>query len=133
MIPVAADHAADIVDRDLLPRFVANVLPAGNLFQNEQADFVAGIKKMTRLRVVRRANDIALEFVAQNLRVAPLSAARHGLPHKGKRLMTVEAAQLDDFAVQLEAVIGELRFAEAKAAGVFIHNCVPARRRTRTE
>jgi len=47
MIPVAANHAAYIVDGDLLPSFVADVLPAGDLFQNEKADFVAGVEKMT--------------------------------------------------------------------------------------
>ena len=34
--------------------------------------------------------------------------------------MTVEPAQLDDFAVQFEAVIGKLGFAETEAAGVFV-------------
>ena len=36
MIPVAADHAADVIDRNILPGFVADVLPARNLFQHEQ-------------------------------------------------------------------------------------------------
>ena len=34
--------------------------------------------------------------------------------------MTVEAAQLDDFAIEFEAVIGELRFAETDGARVFV-------------
>ena len=67
MVPVAADHSADIVDGNQLPWLVANVLPAGNLFQNEQADFVAGIEEVARLRVVRGADDVALELVAQNM------------------------------------------------------------------
>jgi hypothetical protein len=32
MIPVAANHAADIVDGNVLPGFIADVLPAGNFF-----------------------------------------------------------------------------------------------------
>ena len=35
--------------------------------------------------------------------------------------MAVKAAQLDDFAVQFETVIGELRFAKAHGALVAIH------------
>ena len=34
--------------------------------------------------------------------------------------MTVEPAQLDDLAVQLEAVIGKLGLAETETAGVFV-------------
>jgi len=43
MIPVAADHAADVINGDQLPGLVADVLPAGNLFEDEKADFVASI------------------------------------------------------------------------------------------
>ena len=50
MVPVATDHAPHIVDGDLLPGFVSDVLPARDLFQNQKAEFVAGIKEMTRLR-----------------------------------------------------------------------------------
>ena len=120
MIPVAANHAADVIDRDQLPGLIADVLPARNLFENQQAEFVAGIEEMARLRIVRSADDIALELVAQDLGVAALRTGRHGLSDPGKSLMAVEAAQLDDFAVQLESVIGELRFAEAETARVFV-------------
>ena len=46
MVPIAANHAADIVNGDLLPRFIADVLPAGDLFQDEKPHFVAGIEEM---------------------------------------------------------------------------------------
>jgi len=46
MIPVAADHASNIVDRELLPGFVADVLPSRNLFKHEQAELVAGVEEM---------------------------------------------------------------------------------------
>ncbi len=54
------------------------------------------------------------------LRVTALAAAGHGLADKRKGLMTVEAAQLDDFAVQFEALIGEGGFAETDSALVAI-------------
>jgi len=121
MIPVAADHAADVIDRDLLPGFVADMLPAGNLFQNKESPFVAGIQEMPGLRIVRGAHDVALEIVPQDACIAALRAARHRLTDERKGLMTVEAAELDDFAIQLEAVVGELRFAESNRAFVLIH------------
>ena len=116
MVPVAANHAAHVVDRYQLPRLVADVLPAGNFLQHQQSDFVAGIEKVARLRIVRGAHDIALELVAQNVRVAALGAAGHRLADKGKGLMTVQPAQLDHFAVEFEAVVGELRLAETDGA-----------------
>src|SRR5215469_16013068 len=45
-IPVAANHSPDIIDRDVLPVFVANVLPTGDLFQHKQADLVTGIQEV---------------------------------------------------------------------------------------
>ncbi len=122
MVPVAADHAPDVVDGNVLPSFVSDMLPARNLFQNQKADFVAGIKEMTRLWIMRGADNVALELVAQNLRVATLRTSWHGLPDPGKGLMTIEPAQLDDLAVQLEAVIGELGLTEGETAGVFVHD-----------
>src|ERR1700746_1788592 len=119
-IQVAADHAADIVDCQQFPGFVADVLPSGNFFKDEQADFVAGIEKMPRLRVMRRPYDIALEIVAEDVSVAALGPSGHGLADPGERLMAIESAQLDDFAIQLKTMIGELRFAETDDAGILI-------------
>jgi len=52
MVPVAADHSADVVDRDLFPRFVADMLPAGNFFENEQPISSQASKEVAGLRVV---------------------------------------------------------------------------------
>ena len=57
MIPVAANHAGDVVDRDQLPGFVADVLPARNLFEDEKAHFVAGIEEMTGSAIPEGAPD----------------------------------------------------------------------------
>src|SRR3989442_1479436 len=126
MIPFAADHAANVADGDVLPGIIADVLPAGDFFEDEQTHFVAGIEEMAGLRIVRSAHDVATEFVAEDARIAALRAARHGLADEWKRLMAVKAAQLDDFAVQLEAVIGEVRFTEADSAFVLIHHLCSA-------
>src|SRR5216683_5876522 len=118
MVPIATNHATDIVDSDVLPGNVADVLPAGDLFENEQAQFVAGVEEVPRLRIVRRTDDVALEAVAQNLRVAALHAGGHRLSNKRECLMAVESAQLDDLAVEREPSRREPRLAESHAAAV---------------
>src|SRR6266404_3722619 len=125
MVPVATNHATHVVDGELLPRLIPNVLPAGNLFQDEETDFVASVEKMARLWIVRSPDDVALELVAQNLGIAALNAAGHGLSNERKSLMTIEASELDDFAVKLKTMIGKLRLATTKAAGVFINHLGP--------
>ena len=132
MIPVAANHAAHIVDGDLLPGLVADVLPAGNLFEHQQADLIAAIEEVARLRIVRGADDVAVQVVAQDVRVLALHAGGHGLADEGKGLMAIESAQLDDLAVEREAVIGERRFAEADAPRVFVDDLAVLSRRTCT-
>jgi hypothetical protein len=121
MIPVPANHAGDVIDGDQLPRLVADVLPSGDFLEHEQPHLVASIEEMPRLRIVGCAHDIALQIFAQDARVAALGAAGHGLANKRKRLMAVQAAQLDDLAVQLEAVVRELRLAKTDRAAVLIH------------
>src|SRR5215468_4541023 len=99
MIPVSPDHSAHVVNRELLPCLIANVLPSRNLFEYQKANFVTGIEKMPRLRIVRSSHDIAFELIAQDLRIATLNATRHRLADKRERLMTIEPTQLDDFAI----------------------------------
>ena len=78
VVPVAADHAANVVDGNLLPFFVAYVLPAGNLFEDEQADLVATVEEVAGLRIVRGADDVAMEVFAQDVGIFALYAAGHG-------------------------------------------------------
>ena len=81
---------------------------------------IAAIEKMARLRIVRGAHDVAVEILAQDVGILALHARGHGLAHKGKRLVPVEPAQLDDLAVQGEAVIREDGLAKSDAPRVFI-------------
>src|SRR4051812_39670291 len=120
MIPVAADHAANVVDRQILPRCIANVLPAGKFLQHEQAQLIASVQKMSRLRIVRGAHDVALEVLAQNFGVATLYPPGHCGAGAGKGLMTVESAELDDLSVQLESMVREARASEAEATLILI-------------
>ena len=57
---------------------------------------------MARLRIMRSAHDIAMKLFAQNVGVAALHARGHRLADKGKGLVAIQAAQLNDVAVQFE-------------------------------
>src|ERR1700735_3969210 len=100
MVPIATNHAANIVDRNFFPFLVANMLPSGNLLQDKQADFVAAIEEVSGLRVVGCADNIAMKVFAQNICIFALNARGHCLANKGKCLMPIEAAQLDNLPVQ---------------------------------
>src|SRR5665213_2631863 len=126
MIPVAANHSADIVDRYLLPWLWSNVLPTGNLFENKKTDLVTAIQKMSGLRVMRGANDIAVHPLTQDLRILTLHASGHRLPDERKGLVAVKAAQLDDLAVEREALVSEHRLTEANATSIFVDHLAGA-------
>ena len=48
-------------DRFLLPLLVADMLPAGDFLEDQQADAVAVVEEPFRLRIMRGADDIALQ------------------------------------------------------------------------
>src|SRR5690348_2847052 len=99
MVPVTSNHAADVIDGDGLPWFVADVLPAGDFFEDEQAEFVAGIEEIWRLRVMGSSHNVALELPLQNISIATLTAGTHRLSHKREGLMPVQSAELDHLAI----------------------------------
>src|SRR6185437_11206684 len=100
MVPVSADHTPDVIDRNLLPAFIPDVLPARNFFKHQQSDLVAAVEEMARLRIVRGADDVAVEILSKDVGIHSLHAGGHGLTDKWKRLVTIKTAQLYDFAVE---------------------------------
>src|SRR6266508_5075636 len=127
MVPIAANHSLDIVNCKVLPFLIADVLPAGNFFQHQQTVFVARIQEMRRLRIVRRAHDIAFEIFAQNPRVPTLHARGHGLTDEGERLMAIQTAQLQVLAVEKETISREASLAKAYASFVLIDDALSLR------
>ena len=118
VVPVAPDHAGDIIHGRILPRLIADVLPPRNLFEHQQARLVAGVQKGGRLRVVRGAHNVALQFLAQHQGVARLHPRRHGAAGVGERLVAVQAAQLHVLAVEIKT--GETRFPEPDPRAVSV-------------
>jgi len=125
MIPIAPDHLAHIADGDLLPLQVPDVLPAGDLFENQQPHLIARIQKIGRLRIMRSADDVAMQLMLQNPCIAPLDARRHGPANVRKRLMPVQPTQLHMPAVQPESRRRELRLPEPDPRAVLISRLRP--------
>src|SRR5438874_6544903 len=122
MIPIAPDHAADVVDRDLFPCLVANMLPRGNLLTHEQATLIASVQEVLRLRIMGGTDDVAVQLVSQDVGIAALYPPRHRLTNIGEGLVAVEAAQLDDLTIQFEAMVRKLSLPKAEAARIFIQD-----------
>ena len=73
---------------------------------------------------MRRAHDIAFEFVAQDFCIPALCASGHRLPDPRESLVPIQPTQLDDLAVQFETVIGELSLAEPEPARIFVRDLI---------
>ncbi len=58
--------------------------------------------------------------------------ARHGLTDPGKCLVTIQPAQLDDFSVELETVVGELGFAKTNGPRNLVQSLSPFHNMTST-
>ena len=90
-IPIAPDHSTNVVDGDVFPRLIANVLPAreslraqANLFHRRRPESAA-IADSEEVRTMLQCS-----FVAKNIGVAALRAPWHPpLAHEWERLMTV--------------------------------------------
>src|ERR1700734_300542 len=81
---------------------------------------------MPRLRIMRGPNDIALELMPQDMRIAALHPAGHSLANKREGLMPIEPSQFDNLPVQLESMVGKLRFAKTYTPRDVIQTLVAA-------
>src|SRR5206468_3765266 len=63
---------------------------------------------------------VAVEIVAQDIRILALHPRWHRLSDKRKGLVTIEPTQLHDLAIQREAVIREGGLAESDAPRILI-------------
>ena len=122
VVAVFAHHLPDGLHRHILPRVVAEVLPAGDLGKDRHAQLVTALHKVVRLRIVRGSHRVAAELIFQNFRIEPLHGARHGVARVGIALVAVESAQLEFSAVEIKAVLFEFRLAEADGAALFVHD-----------
>ena len=94
MVPVAGDHAPDILDAFVLPAFAADMLPARHFLKNQKPQFVATVEEVVGLRIVRGAHHVELEFALKDFRVALLRRLAQSIADIGEGLVAVEAAEL---------------------------------------
>src|SRR5208337_3535631 len=129
MIAVAPDHRFHVAHRQVLPAFVADVLPARWLLPRHQSQLVAGIQKRFRLRIVRAAHDVAVELLAQNLRIAAQQTRRRSEAKIRIELVTVQPEQLRAASVQEKPIHGETRLAESDARRGTMHGTLVEEKR----
>ena len=104
-----------------LPCVAADVLPAGNFGEHQQAYLVAPVNKMLALGIVAGAHRVAAQLILEDVRVQPLGPGGHGIAHVGPALVPVQPSQLHPPAVEIKAVRPKFHPAEAEAHRPLIH------------
>ena len=114
MVAVLPHHVLGIAHRLLLPVRIPDVLPAGDLGEYQQSQFVAAVDKMLRLGIVRGAHGVEPQLALENVGIQPLHRARHRVADVRIALVAVEPDQLQFPAIEVKPVCGEHRAAEAE-------------------
>ena len=99
VVPVLEHHLPGVLTGLLLPLFVPDVLPAGDLGEHQQTLTVALVDKIPALGVVGGADGVALQLVPQNPGVLPLQMLRGGVADGGIALVPVQAPEEGLFPV----------------------------------
>ena len=105
-------HVPHVGQHDVLPRRVADMVPAGRFLPHHEAQFVACVEEVRGLRVMRAAHHVAVEVVLDDLGVPPLQAGAGRHADVGEELVPVQAEYLEPLAVQEESVRAERRLPE---------------------
>ena len=114
MIAVAPDHVLELRKTFRVRRQHAR------LVEHQHSEFVAGVEKLRRRRVVRRANGVAAHFL-QLPHAEILHGIRQGHADAGMILVVARALHLDRLAVQEEALVSvELQVANPEARFIAI-------------
>ena len=114
MIAILQHHLPGVLHCLLLPAFVADMLPAGNLRQHQQSLAVTFVQKILALGIVGGADRVAAQLLLQDPGVLPLQPFRRSVAHIGIALVPVQPPEEDLLPVEVEAVRPELGSAEAE-------------------
>ena len=114
MIAVLQNHLAQVLASLLLPPFVPDMLPAGQLREHQQAKPVALVDEILALRIVRGAHSIAAQLLLQYPRVLALKRFGRGVAHVRIALVPVQAAHEHAAAVEIKAVRAKFDVTEAE-------------------
>ena len=120
MVAVLEDHVLHIFQGLVDPHIVADVLPAGDLGEDQDASAVALVQEMVALGIVGGADRVAAQLLLKDTGILPLKALGGGVAHVGIALMPVQTPHEGLLSVQVQAVGPEFHGAEAEfdAAGV---------------
>ena len=127
MVAVLSDHLLRIPHGLPFPRVAADVLPARDLGEHEQPQFVAAVDKMAALRIVARAHGVAAQFVFQDVGVKPLRSRRGRVSEIRPALMPVQSAQPHLLTVEVKSVGAEFRRPETDAHRLRVHRAAAVR------
>ena len=122
MVPIAPDHILDVLYRQVLPRGIADELPARDLFEHQQPKLVAGIEEVRRLRIVRCADYVDAQVLAQHDCIPPLHSRRHRATNVWIGLVPVESPQLQVLPVEEESIGSKSRLAESDSNRMLVRD-----------
>ena len=112
MIPVLHHHVFGVPHGLILPFRTTDVLPPRNLREHQKPQFIAPVKEMMRLRIMRGTHRIQLQFVFQNICIPFLHGFRHRISHIRIALVPVQSPYFQLLSIQIKAIPAEMRFPE---------------------
>ena len=111
MVSIAHDHVDEILHLRGFPCCISKVIPSGDFLEDKQPDFIAAVKKIGRLYIMRGPDRITTQIVFKDVRVFPLEPFRGRAPEVGECFMPVQAPELQGLAVEIAFPVG---FADSK-------------------
>ena len=114
MVTVLQHHLPGVFHGLILPAIIADVLPAGDLGEDDQTKPVAFVDEILALGIVGGTHRHTAQLLFENAGILPLQALRCGVTHVREALVTVKATQESLFAVEIKTVVFKLNGAHAK-------------------
>ena len=103
MVSVLDNHFPYVFIRLVFPFFTADMLPSRKLRKNQKSDFITAVDEVVTLRIMRCPDLVKSKLVFQNVGIVALHVFRHGIPHVGIALVTVQPADFDFFVVKVKS------------------------------
>ena len=121
MVAVLLHHLLHIPACLLLPGAVADMLPAGDLHEHQQAQAVALVDEILALGVVAGAHRIAVQLLLENAGILPLQGFGGCVADVGEALVPVQAPQEAFFPIEIKTVGPELGGTETEQDALLVH------------
>ena len=103
MVKSFHDHVMDVLDAEVFPCIIPDVLPSWDFLEDKKTDFIAAVQEMGGLRIMACPDNIDPDFIFQDIGVLSLGPFRHGIAHIRIGLMAVQPNQLYLISVEAES------------------------------